>query len=348
MPKLYCTLGLIALACLPTALLRGAETAEKPAEKPQTTPEQEKQIKLLLVTLRSPRSDAERRLRAVREMLATGPAGAAALQDYLDKELQRVGGQIKDPPSTAAYDDKIAQFRKTLAELRNDPNLSKEKTQEVGLPALNELTRIWQQRDMFLKGHYQKYAKVATQASRLVEFLQRWEVKAKQDKWLQADGLSLGEYREKAEKLLASTLPPQDEKIRRVLEENEKIMQGLPQDIIAGLRALNAMRIMCGVQPLVVDLKLCEAARLHSGDMLSRGFFSHESPVPGKKTFSDRARLAGTTASGENIYMGGNMTVDAIKAWFLSPGHHKNMLGDSRRRQGLGRAGNHWTQMFGQ
>ena len=81
--------------------------------------------------------------------------------------------------------------------------------------------------------------------------------------------------------------------------------------------------------------------------MQSQNFFSHESPVPDKNTPWDRAKLAGTTASGENIYMGSNVSIEAIKAWFLSPGHHKNMLSEGQRRQGLGREAKYWTQMFG-
>jgi uncharacterized protein YkwD len=69
--------------------------------------------------------------------------------------------------------------------------------------------------------------------------------------------------------------------------------------------------------------------------------------VPGKSTPSDRARLAGTTACGENLYMGSSVTADALRGWFLSPGQHRNMLGESPTRQGLGHSGKYWTEMFG-
>ena len=105
--------------------------------------------------------------------------------------------------------------------------------------------------------------------------------------------------------------------------------------------------MVSGLRPLVYDLKLCKAAHDHSANMKLHNFFAHESPVPGQTTPWDRAKLAGTTASGENIYMGSSASVDAVKAWFLSPPHHKNMLGEDNRRQGLGRVGNLWTQMFG-
>jgi uncharacterized protein YkwD len=76
------------------------------------------------------------------------------------------------------------------------------------------------------------------------------------------------------------------------------------------------------------------------------GFFSHESPVPGKRTPGDRAALAGTSASAENIAAGQSKGVDAIGAWYYSPGHHKNMFG-GHARVGLGHSDTLWTQMFG-
>src|SRR5208337_1044126 len=97
---------------------------------------------------------------------------------------------------------------------------------------------------------------------------------------------------------------------------------------------------------LAIDLSLCEAAREHSQDMERLHFFSHESPVPGKKTPWDRAKLAGTTASGENIFNGSTSGKAADEVWFHSPGHHKNQMGNFAR-VGVGRSGVYFTQMFG-
>lgn len=111
--------------------------------------------------------------------------------------------------------------------------------------------------------------------------------------------------------------------------------------------AADSVRMLCGLSPLVIDSKLCVAATSHSADMEAHDFFAHESPLPGKKEPWDRARLAGPTAAAENIFMGSTPGPDAVRAWFLSPGHHKNLLGDGHRRQGLGRSGAYWTQLFG-
>ena len=76
------------------------------------------------------------------------------------------------------------------------------------------------------------------------------------------------------------------------------------------------------------------------------GFFSHTSPVEGKRTPSDRAARFGTSASAENIAQGQPTGPAAIRSWWYSPGHHRNMMG-AFARVGLGRSEAYWTQMFG-
>ena len=149
---------------------------------------------------------------------------------------------------------------------------------------------------------------------------------ALQKEWKQDPPLPLDEYLAEIDKTIASATTPTDEAIRLVAEENAKVAPQLGpdgQNLIAGMNAVNAIRVMCGLNALVYDPKLCEAATGHSADMQRLNFFAHVSPVPGKSTFTDRAKLAGTTASGENIYKGSSSPKDAIKAWFLSPGHHR-------------------------
>ena len=251
---------------------------------------------------------------------------------------------MKNPPSTAALDEKIEKLRKTLAELRAKEELSKEEVKTVGLPALEELTAAYTQREAGLRLHYAGMAKVAGQLQPLIELLNRLETPGEKEKPFP---VHVKEHREQAEKLLVQVTQPVDEKIRSVLDENLKIGQGLPPEIVDGMRGLNAMRIICGVQPL---RDRPEALRggdrplgRHGGQQLLRPRVARaRQEVP-----FDRAEKAGTTASGENIYMGGSASVDAIKAWFLSPGHHKNMLAPGQVRQGLGRVNKHWTQMFG-
>lgn len=135
----------------------------------------------------------------------------------------------------------------------------------------------------------------------------------------------------------------------RILEKNDKEAEEeqVPAKEREGIRQLNEWRLLLGQRVLVIDPKLCDASRDHSKDMEEHNFFSHTSPLPGKSSPSQRAKLAGTSGGGENIYMGSNSPKSANKGWFFSPGHHKNMFNSRYKRIGLGNHNRHWTQMFG-
>lgn len=140
-----------------------------------------------------------------------------------------------------------------------------------------------------------------------------------------------------------------DRKGLKIMEKNRKIAekQKVPEPERRGVEDANIMRLLAGYSALVIDPKLCAASRDHSKDMETHNFFAHNSPVKGKTTPWDRARNFGTTASGENIYMGSTDPLAANRGWFFSPGHHRNMFNPGHRRIGLGQHNRHWTQMFG-
>ena len=132
---------------------------------------------------------------------------------------------------------------------------------------------------------------------------------------------------------------------RRVLKKNEALAKEIKSEEARGIRQMNEWRIALGLNALLIDPKLCDAGRDHSKDMAEKGFFAHESPVKGKKTPWMRAENFGTKARSENIAV--NESAKASnRAWFFSPGHHKNMFAEGRSYVGLGGHGRHWTQMF--
>lgn len=133
---------------------------------------------------------------------------------------------------------------------------------------------------------------------------------------------------------------------RKTLEANESIRTRTPHQEYLGTLRLNEIRYLLGLPLVVIDEKLSDAARDHSKDMATLGFFSHTSPVAGKQRFSQRAANFGTSAGAENIAAGQRTGHGSIRAWWYSPGHHRNMLG-RHRRTGLGQHGTMWTQMFG-
>jgi len=108
-------------------------------------------------------------------------------------------------------------------------------------------------------------------------------------------------------------------------------------------------RVVMGLSPLRLESKLSEAATGHSQDMKTLSFFSHTSPVPGKKSFTDRARRASYrgAAVGECIAAGYGNAAAAYRGWFYSDGHRHIMLSRRANVLGIGLAGSHWTFMPG-
>lgn len=114
-------------------------------------------------------------------------------------------------------------------------------------------------------------------------------------------------------------------------------------------RIINSERTLFGISPLLLEERLSAAATGHSVDMATLGFFAHESPVEGKKSPWDRARVAKFQhrAMGENIYMGSSSANAAYNAWFGSDGHRFIMFGKGANLIGVGPHGRHWTMMTG-
>jgi hypothetical protein len=132
----------------------------------------------------------------------------------------------------------------------------------------------------------------------------------------------------------------------KIMSDNAALRDALPAGEYQQAWITNLYRMLLGKAPLKLNPKLCEAAREHCQDMVEKNFFDHMSPVPGKRTPGDRARLKGASAGGENILMGDSEPDDAFWGWFSSLGHHKNMVGDYAEI-GVGNFQKHWTQMFG-
>jgi uncharacterized protein YkwD len=97
------------------------------------------------------------------------------------------------------------------------------------------------------------------------------------------------------------------------------------------------------------DSALRCAARNHSKDMATRGFFDHQNP-DGENP-EDRITRAGFdwTAIGENIAMGQPTPDEVMADWMSSPGHCSNILSPAFDYIGVGYygTGNYWTQAFG-
>lgn len=106
---------------------------------------------------------------------------------------------------------------------------------------------------------------------------------------------------------------------------------------------LNAERGSRGLSLLSEDSALKAAAQAHANDMVSRGYFSHQSLGGGNPTSRMRAAGGCRSANAENIAQGQSSNAAVFSAWMQSSAHQRNMLNGSYSRYGLGRSGNTWV-----
>ncbi|MDB4897121.1 MAG: SCP-like extracellular [Firmicutes bacterium] len=101
------------------------------------------------------------------------------------------------------------------------------------------------------------------------------------------------------------------------------------------VRLVNAERASAGLAPLAIDMRIVQTARAKSRDMISNGYFGHQSPTLGLPF--DQMKVAGITyrSAGENL--AGNQSVAAAhKALMNSPGHRANILSPKYTKIGIG------------
>lgn len=326
-----------------------------------------------LSRLRDARITIDERERLCGELLGLGESGALALSrlavEQVERAVKRAEGleakylkgfekaslKLVAGRSTKAELAKVEEARKAVRGLRAKEELSKSDIHEIGDPAVDLLRGLFvvdayqvlddakslaKERDELSfawfeavdwRGIWERSSRLLGDAKRVEappEVKQRWDAVLAEEEWLCT---------------LALPMTAQD---RKVLVANRALTGQLDAEEALGVLDLNCLRLLLGLNALSIDVKLCDAARDHSNDMRTLGFFAHESPVPGKKTPYDRAARFGTSASSENIAAGHATGSGANRGWWYSPGHHKNMLG-SHSRIGLGRSEAFWTQLFG-
>ena len=259
-------------------------------------------------------------------------------------------------------EEEIARHQKAVAEAGRDPNLTKAKVQSVSDPAMSAL---------------EKLLTVDLREVEATDDALAAELEAQRDRIDALSGLQL-DWDYAVETLTADdgTSPdlakidpppagdviaarydsaiafelmlatPMSDRDQKVFRRNAGRRSEIGASAADGIRRLNVIRVLIGKNALDTDAKLCEASADHSADMERLDFFAHESPVEGKRTPAARAARFGTSANAENIARGHTTGPSAIRGWWYSPGHHRNMLA-SHGRVGLGRSGTFWTQMFG-
>lgn len=329
--------------------------APAPAPAPALTEEQKTEAKARLEEYKQSAFDMTARRSVIRDVLKMPAAVQKVFLGVVDADLakalplyrtefQKETDKLAKSRDTKETRDEIKRLRASVLGLRAlGDALTKEKIVEIGDPALQRLQELMSfNRAMVFKNA----TGLDIPRERLVTLLQCREDLRK--------ALGIADGKEfPPEKLLAEETaltekaPPYEREAIKIMEANKKLQANVPPEEAHGVLATNELRAILGLSALVIDPKLCDAARGHSKDMVDHKFFAHESPVPGKKSPWDRAKLAGTSASAENIYAGSARPEDAVMAWWHSPGHHVNMLNPGHKRMAMGRHEGHWTQLFG-
>ena len=132
---------------------------------------------------------------------------------------------------------------------------------------------------------------------------------------------------------------------KQTLEDNKHAGDCIDSGELACISMLSAYRMLIGLEPLGIDLRLVIAARKHSEQMVEKDYFSHESPTAELKSFGNRARREYTSASGECIAIADGGPA-AFNTWYCSQPHHQIMI-SKEPCVGVGGCGSRWTLMTG-
>jgi uncharacterized protein YkwD len=125
---------------------------------------------------------------------------------------------------------------------------------------------------------------------------------------------------------------------------NENVLSHNVESETAMLKIINEARKSKGLKPLVMDERLCKAARYHAYDMATQNYFDHNTHdrVNGKLqkvggTF-DRIKMfySDSFVNSENIAAGNESPKDTYMQWFNSKGHYRNMFNKESRKVGIG------------
>jgi uncharacterized protein YkwD len=353
MRPFVCPLLLMLLAVAGSTTASGPVAAQE--AKAKLSPAARKELQAIAVDFRKSKTTVEQRLELIHRAGKIDPAGVEPLAETLlrdvakaltpySKQFMKAAATAVAQRVTADTVAEITALRAKVQEVAHREELSKEAIIETSDPALARL------KELILVSRADVFAKAPELEKRRASFeplAKQWEACAK---YLQADDSgeapSFDRYLAKEEEIATALALPMDAATRQVLAGNAQLAPKLDPEEARCILDLNITRNVLGLPPVAIDLALVATARDHSQDMEKLSFFSHESPVAGKKTPGDRAKLFGTTWSGENIAAGAIDGAAANMQWWHSPGHHKNMLGD-HQRVGVGRAGRLWTEMFG-
>lgn len=138
-------------------------------------------------------------------------------------------------------------------------------------------------------------------------------------------------------------------------EEGDSPAQQVAEQL---LEDINRARAGAGLSLLKSHPALERAALKHSQEMMDLGYFSHQSPTPGRNSPGQRIAAEGVRPQklAENLFSCEGFPFNvvssmAVEQWLQSPGHRRNLLDPAFTHTGLGvaeRNGEYLiTQVFG-
>lgn len=111
-----------------------------------------------------------------------------------------------------------------------------------------------------------------------------------------------------------------------IMARNAREPCGMEKMPVRGIEGINTYRMALGISPLWHNPKLGACAQQHADEQLTRGYFSHTSPVPGYVTMWDRAKKAGYAAGVTECISTASTASSAIEMWKWDGGHHRAMI----------------------
>ena len=326
-----------------------------------TAAQQRAAAKAPLQTFRTSK-DADERHAAFEKLLEIGPVAAKQAESAVESMLKREGAvylkyfgkqaaRLGATKARTIRANDVHELRKEVLAMRElGEGFTKAVLRDKALPALDKLRELLMVSPEDVLESDEKLKSRRERVLELGELQRRTSEAATTDERKDDPMPSIPFPQQLAENEMAATIQslPISTQSKGTFASNAQKARRLDPQAMAAIRHCNLTRALLGLSVLQLDARLIRAAEMHSQDMEKHKFFDHASPVKGRETPSHRARLAGTTASGENIYVAklGTPGRVASEAWFTSPPHHRNMLGE-HRRIGVGRQGKYFTQVFG-
>ncbi len=242
---------------------------------------------------RAAKGDPDERRRLVEEAVARGPAAAEAVLGVIERELgpqvrryhelfyrqavQLAGKKAKKTPM-----EEVAALRALVLGLQQRPDFSGDLIRRTADPAMQRLRELLLIAPDDVRASLPAIPREREKLSDLGGLWERclrslWEAAPKEERPEEPPSFEkflLGE-----EMLAAGLAAPMPPLTRDILAANARLASRIDEQEARAITALNLTRTLLGLPPLAIDLRLCAAARDHSNDMKTLGFFSHESPA---------------------------------------------------------------------